>query len=416
MAKGLDLLRWRGDIVSNNVLVLYPGNWLYNASVIGFLEILSFGMGKRRIEEWLKEDGSVSIEKDIFKNVKKGKVEIPYALVCYVEFLTEGEDLQEWLEQKDKKGKSNKEKVKEYYDDMGEFGYKFVRALNKLFSSNMPYQNLVQQNDRRKFIEYVSKLSIIGEDRVNKRCEICGANRVVEPENDNSLEKRLFRFDKMHSSDFGPSMVVPNSFWNYNTSLLVCPLCAYLIIHHHKALTRLEDNSEIFINAPSFKVMWYLNKYLQTVYEKGKIATTKELLGMSIIEMALKVNVQLGKWNMMNIEIVTKSNGKVDFFSMPYEITVLLSNREVASLLNEIGELKVLNLILNSDFIKVLELAERIFKIALKPEKERSDQDKKFVSENIKLKRNIENLTSLSYKLFKLYAMIEEKAKKEAFV
>lgn len=398
------------------MITLYPGNWLYNASVIGFLKILSFGMGERRIEEWLKEDGSVSINEDIFKNVKKGKVEIPYALVCYVEFLTEGEDLQKWLEKKDKKGRSNKEKAKEYYEEMGEFGYKFVKGFNNLFSSNTPYQNLVQQNDRREFIEFVSKLSNIKENSSNKRCDICGTMRAVEPRNDSGLEKRLFKFDLMHSADLGPSMQFPNSFWNYNSSLIVCPLCAYLIIHHHLALINLSDKSKIFINTPSFKTMWYLNKYVQNVYEREKIATTKELLGMSIIEMALKVNIQLGKWTMMNIEVISKSNGKVDFFSMPYEITILLSNRKVASLLNDIGELSVLSLILNSDFIKILELAERIFKIALKPEKERNKQDKKFVSENIKFQRNIENLTSLSYKLFKLYALIEEKTKKEAFV
>ncbi|WP_238524959.1 type I-B CRISPR-associated protein Cas8b1/Cst1 [Caldicellulosiruptor owensensis] len=311
----------------------------------------------------------------------------------------------------------------------------YVKKISSIIGKSSSYKNYLQYYDEYKsaFVFFVKNLGRIKEIYDCVPCGFCGRkfefsdldilsikrqikNEKIEKAFENFL-KGVKKYDVRHNALLGPSAgEFPNSFWNKNVSFKICPLCAYLIIHHHKALTRLEDNSEIFINAPSFKVMWYLNKYLQTVYEKEKIATTKELLGMSIIEMALKVNVQLGKWNMMNIEIVTKSNGKVDFFSMPYEITVLLSNHEVASLLNDIGELKVLNLILNSDFIKVLELAERIFKIALKPEKERSEQDKKFISENIKLQKNIENLTSLSYKLFKLYAVIEEKAKKEAFV
>jgi len=388
VAKGLDLLRWRGDIVSNNVLVLYPGNWLYNASVIGFLRSLE-DVEKLSGSFNLKDDGTIVIDKNIFSQLN----------------------------------------VEERY---------YVKKISSIIGNSSSYKNYLQYYDEYKsaFVFFVKNLGRIKEIYDCVPCGFCGRkfefsdldilsikqqikNEKIERAFENFL-KGIKKYDVRHNALLGPSAGgFPNSFWNKNVSFKICPLCAYLIIHHHYTTFEFPDNNmklDVFINTPSFKVMWYLNKYLQTIYEKGKIITTKELLGMSIIEMALKVNVQLGKWNMMNIEIVTKSNGKVDFFSMPYEITVLLSNREVASLLNEIGELKVLNLILNSDFIKVLELAERIFKIALKPEKERSEQDKKFVSENIKLQKNIENLTSLSYKLFKLYAVIEEKAKKEAFV
>jgi len=63
-----------------------------------------------------------------------------------------------------------------------------------------------------------------------------------------------------------------------------------------------------------------------------------------------------------------------------------------------------------------LELAERIFKIALKPEKERGTQEKNFMNDKVRLKKNKENLILFSQKLFKLYALIEEKAKKEVSV
>lgn len=130
-------------------LILYPGNWLYNASVIGFLNVISRRLGEDVIESWLNEDGGLTIDKAIFDPVKIVKEDIPKSLVYYVEYLTEHEDIEEWL------GKnSNSEKLKEYYDRMGEFGYKLVRAFNKLFSKNMPYQNLVQQGDRKEFITF----------------------------------------------------------------------------------------------------------------------------------------------------------------------------------------------------------------------------------------------------------------------
>ena len=128
---------------------------------------------------------------------------------------------------------------------------------------------------------------------------------------------------------------------------------------------------------------------------------------------------------MMNVEVVnryktiidrTTKIDKIDFFSLPYEIVLLLSDNEIASLLDDIGEFSVLNLVLDGNFRRILELAERIFKIALKPEKERGTQEKNFMNDKVRLKKNKENLILFSQKLFKLYALIEEKAKKEVSV
>lgn len=78
-------------------LILYPGNWLYNASVIGFLNVISRRLGEDVIESWLNEDGGLTIDKAIFDPVKIVKEDIPKSLVYYVEYLTEHEDIEEWL-------------------------------------------------------------------------------------------------------------------------------------------------------------------------------------------------------------------------------------------------------------------------------------------------------------------------------
>ncbi|ADQ47256.1 hypothetical protein Calkro_2445 [Caldicellulosiruptor kronotskyensis 2002] len=415
-------------------LILYPGNWLYNASVIGFLSVISRELGEDVVESWLNEDGSLAIDKAIFEPVKIGKEDIPKSLVYYVEYLTENDDIEEWLEKKNKKNdekkeQSNNEKHKEYFAAMGRFGYKLIKAFDKLFFNEMLYRNLVQQGDRKEFITILLNLFSITNNRVTHRCDFCGIERAVEPDENSKLEKRLFKFDLMHSSLLGSSVgKFPNSFWNNSTSLRICPICLYFIIHHHLALTKLEDGSEIFINAQSFQVMWYLNKYIKAVNEKAKTADVRRLLGMSVMEMALKTNIQLGKWTMMNIEAVSKlmfkikgkPKYKIDFYSLPHEVISLLLNRKISSILSEIGETSILNLVLNQNYGRIMEIGEKVFKIALKKlsgesnkgNDDESDEDDKFIAHYFRLAKEKNDLIKISQNLFELYLLIMEKQKR----
>ncbi|MGB9857913.1 MAG: type I-B CRISPR-associated protein Cas8b1/Cst1 [Dictyoglomaceae bacterium] len=406
---------------------LYPGNWLYNAGVIGFLEVITYGEGNNVVEEWLKNDGSVEIEKRVFDFKRLGNREVPFCLYYYVEFLTKDEDIENWRKRTDKKNISYEEKYKQIAEEFGDvlWGYKYVRAMNKLFYSDMPYQNLFQKGDwsENSLSNFINKIpeSILKPGRI---CGICNNFYSSSfPYLSEKTVKRIEKFSEMyvHKLNIGSSLAeFPNSFWNNSQSLNVCPLCAYLIIHHHIALTSLSDKSEIFVNAPSFKVMWYLNRYMREVYGKEKIGRVRELLGISIIEMALRLNIQLGKWTMMNIEVVSKykegDNDKIDFFNLPYEAVLLLSDRDIASLLNEIGELNILDLILDGKYKEILDLAERLFKIGLKHKEDRGKQENEFINNKVKLTKNRENLISYSQKLFKLYALIEEKIRKEVYV
>ncbi|KYO67334.1 type I-B CRISPR-associated protein Cas8b1/Cst1 [Thermovenabulum gondwanense] len=359
----------------DDVITLYPGNWLYNAGVIGLL---------RSVEEVEKlpldccfnfyDDGSLSVKKIIFNELDVER-----------RYFSEEEKISSIV------GKSNL------------------------------YRNYLQPSWISSFPYFVKNLSKIKENDVSFYCNLCYRrfalpNSEVEDLKSRGLKKFLEsikKFDIRHNAILGPSLgEFPNSFWNNNQSLYICPLCAFLIIHHHLALTRLRNGSEIFINTPSFEIMWHLNKYARQIFEKENVATTKELLGMSLIEMVLKLNIQLGKWTIMNIEVVSKykidNKDRIDFFSLPYEIVYLLSDREIASLLNDIGEFNVLNMVLNSNFKGILEFAERIFRIALKSEREK--QENKFINDNVKLERNKgNNLIAFSQKLFKLYTLIEEK-------
>lgn len=392
----------------NDTITLYPKNWLYNAGVIGLLKVLS---SKINIDSWLKDDGSLDLDLVIFH---RGKFNIPNALVYYVEYLTEDENIEEWLDKTDKNSVTNREKYKKFYDQMGDFGYRLVRAFNKLFRSNMPYQNLVQESEWQEFIEFVGKLANVNQKGEHYTCDLCGEEKAVG--SNSGLKERLFRFGFTHSKLLGPSISeFPNSFWNNKASFIVCPLCAFLLIHHHIALTKLSDGSEIFINAPSFKLMWYLNKYVKEIFEREKIQAVRQLLGMSLIEMALKLNLQLGKWTMMNIEVVIKRESEIDFFSLPLETVTMLLDRDIATQLRDIGEISILDLFLEGRYKEILEVGERILEIALKSD--RGKQDDHFINHYIKLGKNKEkgkknkNLIVFAQNLFKLYAFIEEKVR-----
>ena len=84
-------------------------------------------------------------------------------------------------------------------------------------------------------------------------------------------------------------------------------------------------------------------------------------------------------------------------------------------MLSQIGELRVLNLILDGKYTELLNFGEKIMNIGLKPAKERSKNERDFIDENIKLERNRGNLIDFSYKTFKLYSLLEAylKSKRE---
>jgi CRISPR-associated protein Cst1 len=133
---------------------------------------------------------------------------------------------------------------------------------------------------------------------------------------------------------------------------------------------------------------------------------------MSVIEYATKIQTTLGAWTGMNIEVVSKRGGKVEFFSLPYEVIQLLADRRIASLLSQIGEFSMLNLVLAQDFSRLLELGYRLLRIGLKPHEEWGKSERDFVNQTLRLDKNRENPARVADQIFQLYALLEEKRKR----
>jgi len=396
----------------NEEITLYPSNWLYNAGVVGFLRVLERVLEEcgEDVENFLKDDGSVEVD------VKKINVDRIFS---------------EW-------------------DNLTKMTIKISYEGKKGGTKNYYYSNQTEGSIRRRIELLFSHPNTTKRGKeIEKVCFTCGYKEPIIKKGD--VEHLSQSYSNILLSS---QKTFPNSYWNLNSENYICSRCRFILMCHHLGLIQVfSDKNEIhqiFINAPSFKLMWRLNNYAQKLYgqnEKGKgknkkliknnyaqklyghAHSIKEILGISLIELARKQYIQLGKWEKMNIEVVVKHRVKrndewedvIDFFSLPYEIVDLISNREIASLLNEIGEFKVLNYVLDGKFNMILEFGERIMRIALKPENERRKNEEDFIeedfiNENVKLKKNKDNLMTFSQNLFKLYALINDKTKKEVLI
>lgn len=450
-------------------LELYPSNWLYNAGVIGLLRVLE-GAGKDVVR--LFNDGTIKGD-EIYSLVRSMLSTTSCALesplnklpdwhwhyveksfewnygsisnlvtdiLIKAEHSTNKSQLKEQLKCKNFRYESEEVDFKDInrkIDDVWSqtFGrnsqyttnkaiaeltesieqkrctYIYRKAIGYLFSQEGFYQNLYNPGwfgDLKKFIDFFTSDKVFKLDSSSASvCGFCSESKFeVEPVDATQMSFLFPVFSQF-----------PNAYWQNNEKEVtqICSLCKFLIIHHHLALTRLSDGSEIFINAPSFQVMWYLNKFIREVFgsvSSEEMRGKRTLLAMSVIEYATKIQATLGVWTGMNIEVVSRRGGAIEFFSLPYEVVQLLADRRIASLLSQIGEFEILNRVLDQDFSRLMETGYRLLRIGLKPYKDRAESENKFVSQTLRLEKNRRNPVSVAEQIFKLCALIEEKRKR----
>jgi len=310
---------------------LYPSNWLYNAGVIGFLRVLEWG---KRSQKFKVKSG--------FK-IKDGKVRI----------------------NKDIIGKSFELRTEFHREVLGD------EKGGAVWGSKGKYPNYIQKN-RREFFKniFVPKLSTL-ERKGN--CSFCDGyflpldkiNFLKEEwegdkESFESFMEQREKFQAIHLSYLASSIGgMPNSFWDLNQSLPICHLCSYLVIFHHLAFTQTSDG-EIFINAPDFRVMWYLNKFVREVASKETQA--QKLFGLSLMQWAIRINQMLGCWTMANIEVIRKyyiGKGQkrktvIDHFDLPVGVIRILMDPSVANILTYLNLWPILELVMKERFSELL--------------------------------------------------------------
>jgi len=368
-------------------ILLYPSNWLYNAGVVGFLSCLDRNDYLKDYpdneQKYNFEDNCVLVNNQVFSRIQ----------------------------------------VALNYFENG-------KVIN-LKGKNQYYPNFIDSTGNQQWVfeKFVKALS---DNHNSGECYLCNngvyvKKENIQPQNTNQKQENIDKFfnkieglNMAHNSILGPALLepskppkFPNAYWNLNDKFKICHLCTFILIHHHLALTKLSDGSEIFINAPSFEIIYQMNKLVKELFGKEKLSgkQKREILAMSVIEYSRRLNVSLGMWNQMNLEIIIKSREGIDSYSLPYHIVNLISDRKIASLISEIGEFSVLNIVLNGEEKKLIEIGNKLIKIGLKPYQDRNKSDNAVVNSFLRREKNKNNIINTAQKILELYVNISERRK-----
>ena len=353
-----------------NVIDLYPSNWLYNAGVVGLIRVIY--------------DLNLSI------NFGNGLLSINLNSV------TVDQIFEKWnsLTPSSKNNKKIYYGYKDaYYSNQTENSIK--NKINHLIFSSTPTNSSPESRKKNLY---------------SFKCSFCD-NLITIKKGEATFLDQAFG-----NILLGSQKSFSNMYWNLNSTNYVCPKCEFILLCHHLALTSLSDDSEIFINAPSFETMWYLNKFAREILQsqsKEETRGKREILAMTIIEYATKIQTTLGQWTSMNIEIVSKKGSEIQFFSLPYQVVQIISDRKIASLLSDIGEFKVLNIVLNQEYKKLLDLGYKTMRWGLTKNNDLGGKSKasEVIDKTYFLQKNRDNPLLTAQKLLELYVHIEQKLK-----
>jgi CRISPR-associated protein Cst1 len=216
----------------------------------------------------------------------------------------------------------------------------------------------------------------------------------------------------------GSEKSFPNIYWGLKSREFICSKCEFILMCHHIALIPLHEDhilrEALFINTPLFVLTIDLNEFAETILREQKKYSIAKLIGSSLIQWAIKRRTILGTWSLMNIEVIVKKRIQtapkkfvniIDYFDLPYHITRILLDYEIASLIKRINEEKIFDLIVSGKFSELEKANYFVLRgiLKLKNNENIPDNDplRKYISD---VKQ--ENLNKISQLLPELYAKI----------
>jgi CRISPR-associated protein Cst1 len=159
--------------------------------------------------------------------------------------------------------------------------------------------------------------------------------------------------------------------------------------------------------------MYELNKLVKETFGSGnklEARTKRDILATSVIEYTNKIQTSLGIWTGMNIEIVTKKNDVIEFYSLPYNVIKLITDRKIASLLSDLGEYSIYNKILDENYGGLIDISQKLLKLSTK--EQLSTNENNLRNGLLNNWRNQTHLNSTANKILKLYSLIEDKLRR----
>jgi len=150
----------------------------------------------------------------------------------------------------------------------------------------------------------------------------------------------------------------------------------YVTLFHHFTFVRLRGGIKAFINAPSFELMYHLNRLLRALAPAND--APQMLLASSMIGYAVRLQRMLSAWSYQNIELILLVGDKVESHSLPPDVARLLVDQKIARALYHLKSPKILSLFLNRRFGELEELAYRLLRHDLKGQ-EAGEADKELI-------------------------------------
>lgn len=329
---------------------LYTSNWIWNASVIGFLNTVKelTVNGDRVVDQLIKGEEYVEIDPDLedflwsdFNSTSKYRLKPEYEPK-----LDEYRSLPKigWMFITSVNPQAFKEKIASGQEEEG-----FTTNFNKLFSNFGPYKNFINTSTKEKrqsIMNLFSKPKIIENGLI---CSFC--NQRMIPENNSEKNDYQISFNLALFPDIGGSYgKFPNANFQDISELLICPTCSQFLLFRHKGF------ENIFVNSTSFNLMYKLN---QLVKNMERIDRKEFLVQAQTSEMIIR-----NSWTLSNTEIIDISASNVTFNNIPDLTAKLFVSPIIISYLQEItyNKQNILDYIISSDFSKILKLAYKELK------------------------------------------------------
>ncbi len=331
-------------------LRIYSSNWLHNANVYGFLRALEWASTEAKnqavkievdFHSILKDDGTVVIDDDLAEQLYETSTGFPRLAniwMGYSYYLG-------LLYKKDERNQAGDSLENVEFEE--EIEKLHEERKNMLFGKDRAYQNLINvASSFEKYRNYINYIFGDPRERVSlkngeKECLLCG--RRFTPYEDmeefHEFSARLFG----ELSSFGS---FPNAFWNLQTDRYVCNVCVQMALFRHIVFN---NDGDFFINAPSFKAIWYLNKiaeeYREMLIDYERVSPSK-VLATAVLATSPKLLRILGTWARQNVEIIQyrkiRQQRKVKKFylvdSLPPKMLDVFFDSRVAYLIKQLSK------------------------------------------------------------------------------
>lgn len=366
---------------------IFPAHWVFNAGMLGLLEVLknkaeidplkssillqngAIDGGKlyKIVRSALREDAKVPPELQGLKKLHWWCIEYLYDNLLK----DKGEEDNMSPENQTGQRRSSKKKKKAKPKDFKSREEKiYFRVMGKMFGKGGDYTNLFNPSHFKSIDMFLDKFGyckiFCSLDSETAICPLSGLQGFELTAVELRWLTSLFP-SYTHSPNSFRGMTEKGALRIANPALYVMLLHSIMMkkVYEHRHEDGSREEVYAFVNTPSFLTAYYLNLLLKEV--SGNEKSYHELLAISLLKYAVRVQRLLSAWVRQNIELVLKrvirEEGNsypkiiVEVVSLPEDISALLLDNKIANLLYSIESPHVLSMVLRRDLGSIENLA-----------------------------------------------------------